>query len=75
MGHETWTTRFHGHEIAMELGNWPDLNFMGHENMFSWPWKVHEYDPKSILMGRTINTNRFYLLNQDLKLIACLKTS
>ena len=28
MKHEPFD--FMAHEIAMELGNWPDLNFMGH---------------------------------------------
>ena len=37
---------FMAHEIAMEVGNWPDPIFMGHENLFAWPWKLHEYEPK-----------------------------
>ena len=41
MGHGSLD--FMAHENAMEVGNWSDLNLMGHENMFSWPWKVHEW--------------------------------
>ena len=44
MKHETLD--FMAHEIAMEVGNWSDLNLMGHENIFSSSWKAHEYEPK-----------------------------
>jgi len=49
MGHETYTTRFHGPWKWHESKTWPDLNLMGDESMYSFmAMKSQKYEPSEI---------------------------
>ena len=50
MGHETCIIRFHGQWNCHGSWKLSRPNLMGHENMFSWPWKGHECELKENLM-------------------------